>query len=43
MFGLENFELEPEDSAKGIISVIENATEKESGRFWNYEGKELPW
>jgi NAD(P)-dependent dehydrogenase (short-subunit alcohol dehydrogenase family) len=31
------------DSAKGILDVIGKATRKESGRFFDYEGDELPW
>jgi len=42
-FGIEEFSLEPEDSAAGIISVIEGATSKEGGRFWSYTGEEIAW
>jgi NAD(P)-dependent dehydrogenase (short-subunit alcohol dehydrogenase family) len=42
-FGVKEFTLEPEDSAAGIISVIEKATVKESGRFWRYDGEEEVW
>jgi hypothetical protein len=42
-FGIKEFTLEPEDSAAGIIPVIEKATVKESGRFWRYDGEEEVW
>jgi NAD(P)-dependent dehydrogenase (short-subunit alcohol dehydrogenase family) len=42
-FGLKEFTLEAADSARGIISVIDKATEKDSGRFWSYDGEELAW
>lgn len=33
-----------EDSIKGQLKVIDEATrEKTSRRFWDFEGKELPW
>jgi len=42
-FGMKEFTIEPEDSAKMILSVIDNATAKQSGKFFRYDGKELPW
>jgi NAD(P)-dependent dehydrogenase (short-subunit alcohol dehydrogenase family) len=33
----------PEDSARGLIKVIEKAGTSESGRFFNFRGEELPW
>ena len=30
-------------SAKGIISLIESLTPEHSGRFWEWDGTELPW
>jgi NAD(P)-dependent dehydrogenase (short-subunit alcohol dehydrogenase family) len=33
----------PEDSAAGIRSVIERVTPADNGRFFNYDGEELPW
>ncbi len=33
----------PEDSAAGIRAVIEGATAADNGRFFNYDGAELPW
>jgi NAD(P)-dependent dehydrogenase (short-subunit alcohol dehydrogenase family) len=35
--------LEPFDSANGIIRVIEGLTMEDSGRYWRYDGEELPW
>ena len=42
-FGIEEFSIEPEDCAKGIISVVDNATAATGGHFWQWDGKELPW
>jgi len=42
-FGVEEFSIEPEDCAKGIIKVIDNATAASGGHFWQWDGKELPW
>lgn len=42
-FGIKQFELEPEESAVGLLGVIDQATPEESGRFWSYTGKEIPW
>ncbi len=33
----------PEDSAAGIRAVIEGVTPADNGRFFNYDGEELPW
>ena len=33
----------PEDSAAGIRAVIARATPGDNGRFFNYDGEELPW
>ncbi|MGI9309699.1 MAG: SDR family oxidoreductase [Gammaproteobacteria bacterium] len=36
--------IEPEESAAGIITVIDSYTSvKQSGDFMSYDGKELPW
>ena len=42
-FGLKEFSIEPEDSARGIISVVDKATAATGGHFWQWDGKELPW
>jgi NAD(P)-dependent dehydrogenase (short-subunit alcohol dehydrogenase family) len=33
----------PEESAKGIISVAKKITMKDTGKFFEYTGRELPW
>jgi len=33
----------PEDSAAGIRAVIARVTPADNGRFFNYDGEELPW
>ncbi len=33
----------PEDSAAGMRAVIDGVTAEDNGRFFNYEGEELPW
>jgi norsolorinic acid ketoreductase len=43
IFGLKEFSLEPADCARGIISVIDNATANDGGHFWRYDGKEMAW
>ncbi len=35
--------LAPEESAAGILRVLEMVTLRDSGRFLTWEGKELPW
>ena len=42
-FGIKEFSIEPEDCARGIISLIDNATAEYSGHFWEFTGKELAW
>jgi NAD(P)-dependent dehydrogenase (short-subunit alcohol dehydrogenase family) len=42
-FGLEEFSVEPADCARGLISVIDNATANSGGRFWRYDGEEIVW
>lgn len=33
----------PVDSAQGLLRVIDQATPEQSGEFFDYQGKELPW
>lgn len=33
----------PADSAQGLLRVIDQATPEQSGEFFDYQGKELPW
>jgi len=35
--------LKPKDSAEGIWSVIETSNKAQSGQFFDYSGKQLPW
>jgi len=35
--------LVPEESIKGILSVVEKATLENSGKFVQWDGKPLPW
>ncbi len=35
--------LEPEESARGLLSVIDALTPKDAGRFLRYDGSEVPW
>lgn len=35
--------LEPEVSVKGILAVVARSTPADSGKFFEYSGRELPW
>jgi NAD(P)-dependent dehydrogenase (short-subunit alcohol dehydrogenase family) len=35
--------LQPPESIAGLIGVLDRLTPETSGRFWHYDGKELPW
>jgi NAD(P)-dependent dehydrogenase (short-subunit alcohol dehydrogenase family) len=35
--------LRPEQSVRGMLQVIDRLSAEHSGRFFNYEGQELPW
>ncbi len=35
--------LEPEESARGLLTVIDALTSKDAGRFLRYDGSEVPW
>ncbi|KAF7724905.1 hypothetical protein EC973_000564 [Apophysomyces ossiformis] len=41
--GTERAPLEPEESISGMLKVIDKATEKDSGKFFQYNGEDLPW
>ena len=32
-----------DESIKGMMQVIDKADIRDTGRFLNYDGKELPW
>jgi hypothetical protein len=36
-------ELPVEESAAGLIALIDGLTLAHSGRFWQWDGTELPW
>jgi hypothetical protein len=35
--------LRPEQSVRGMLGVIDRLSSEHGGRFFNYEGRELPW
>ena len=35
--------LSPEQSIRGMLTVIDGLTPAKSGHFWNHDGEELPW
>ncbi len=35
--------LSPEESVRGMLEVLSEAGPEQSGRYWEYSGKELPW
>ncbi|KAL2151000.1 hypothetical protein VTH82DRAFT_6098 [Thermothelomyces myriococcoides] len=35
--------VEVEDSARGVLKLIEGLTERDGSKFWLYTGEELPW
>ena len=35
--------IEPEESAAAVMTVIENYTSRDSGKFFSYTGKQMPW
>jgi NAD(P)-dependent dehydrogenase (short-subunit alcohol dehydrogenase family) len=41
--GGENAPVTPEESAKGIFNVLMNVDINSSGKFIDFQGKELPW
>jgi len=41
--GGDSAPLTVEDSASGILSVLENLTEDDNGKFLQFDGKEVPW
>lgn len=36
-------QVEANEAAAGILKVLLDATLEQSGNFYDYEGKELPW
>jgi NAD(P)-dependent dehydrogenase (short-subunit alcohol dehydrogenase family) len=43
MLYCENAPLEPSESIGGMMRVIESLEIKDSGRFLDWQGNELPW
>ena len=41
--GGDRAKLTPQESMQHVKKLIENLTKKHDGRFWFYDGKELPW
>ncbi|KAK3898470.1 NADP-dependent dehydrogenase [Staphylotrichum tortipilum] len=41
--GGEGASVEVEDSASGVLRVVEGLQDEDTGRFWFYTGKEWPW
>ncbi|KAI0375987.1 NAD(P)-binding protein [Pilatotrama ljubarskyi] len=41
--GGESAQLEPEESIAGILKVITSVTSADSGKYFWYNGKEIPW
>lgn len=36
-------DIAPEESARGLKAVIDGLSLRDTGRFWNYDGTQLPW
>ena len=41
--GSEGSVLEPHESASGILKVLTNLKNSDSGKFFRYDGGETPW
>lgn len=41
--GGEGAFLEPHESVTPFIKLLKNATDKDSGKFFSYDGSEKPW
>ena len=41
--GADGAKIEVEESVRGIRDVIARATLRSTGRFFEYDGAELPW
>jgi hypothetical protein len=41
--GGPNAPVDPVDSVAGVIRVIDGLTKEQAGRFWQYDGTEVPW
>ena len=41
--GGEDASVEPDDSVAGMRRVIDRLSEADSGKFFGYDGAEIPW
>jgi len=41
--GGQHADISPEESARGLVKLIESLTKEQSGRFWTWDGQEHPW
>lgn len=41
--GGQHADISPEESASGLVKLIESLTKEQSGRFWTWDGQEHPW
>jgi hypothetical protein len=41
--GGENATLSKAESVSSMLEVVENLTTESNGKFFNYDGRELPW
>lgn len=41
--GGQGADIEPQQSAAGILTIAEALTAEQTGRFWNWDGKQLEW
>lgn len=41
--GMDSAPLTSEQSVNGMLKHIDSATRETSGRFWSWEGEEIPW
>jgi hypothetical protein len=41
--GGESAPIEPEESVRGMLKLVQEFRSELSGRFFRYDGTELPW
>lgn len=41
--GGDNAEVDPADSVRGLLRLVDRATPSSSGRFFDWQGDEMPW
>ena len=42
-YALPYQKLAPEESARRLLGVLDRLNPDETGRFWDHEGREVPW